>query len=105
MIEGVDYCYVFSEEDKKNVHIRLLSGKFQGVVYKYGKVGIKEENDHAYLQFNYDVIESPVEGIEDDLEFKNTIGDLLTNLLARQLKNEGNVDEDGTDYFEEPNSQ
>jgi hypothetical protein len=105
MIEGVDYCYIFSEEDKQNVHIKLLSGKYEGVVYKYGKVGVVEEDDKAYLQFNYDVIESPIEGIEEDTNFKNAIGDLLTHLMMKQLNNEGSVDEDRTDYFEEPDSQ
>lgn len=105
MIEGIDYCYVFPDNDKQNVHIRLLSGKFKNTVYKYGKVGLKEENQQAYLQFNYDVIESPINKIENNEEFKNTIGDLLTELLARQLNNEGSTDEDRADYFEEPNPQ
>jgi hypothetical protein len=105
MIEGVDYCYIFPDNDKESVHIKLLCGEYEGVVYKYGKVGIVEENDKAYLQFNYDVIESPYEGIDEDTDFKNAIGDLLKHLMMRQLNNEGSVDENRTDYFEEPNSQ
>jgi len=105
MIEGVDYCYIFPDNDKESIHIRLLSGQYEGVVYKYGKVGVVEEDDKAYLQFNYDVIESSIEGIEEDTNFKNAIGDLLTHLMTKQLNNEGSVDEDRTDYFEEPDSQ
>jgi hypothetical protein len=105
MIEGVDYCYIFPDNDKESVHVKLLSGQYEGVVYKYGRVGVMEENDTAYLQFNYDVIESPIEGIDADENFKNAIGDLLKQLMMRQLNNEGSIDEDGTDYFEEPNSQ
>jgi len=105
MIEGVDYCYIFSETDKETVHIKLISGKYDGVVFKYGKVGVVEQDDKAYLQFNYDVIESPYEGIDENTDFKNAIGDLLTELLTRQLSKEGSANEDRTDYFEEPDPQ
>lgn len=106
--EGVDYDYVISENDKNSVHIKLLNGDFKDTVYKYGKVGFKEETgEMVYLQFNFDVLESPIKKVEKDPKFKNHIGDLLTHLITNNLDtNEGSYyDENRTDDIEKSDLQ
>jgi hypothetical protein len=102
MRESVDYEYVVDEKDKASVHIKLLNGDYKDTVFKYGKVGIKEENDKAYLQFNFDVIESPIKKLEKNLEFKNYIGELLSTIITKQLDvEETYYDENRTDDIKE----
>jgi hypothetical protein len=71
------------------------AGKYQGVVYQYGKVSIieNEEKTSASLQFDYDVIDSnglPEEMLDDDLY--QLMGDILTDLIEQQ------VNEDALQY-------
>ena len=75
--------------------IGLVGGKYDGVVYRYGKVGIEENGDSAVLRFNYEIVDSngiPVEVIGDD--FKNIIGDILTEIIEEQ-----------TEYVDGPNGK
>ena len=106
MREAVDYEYVIDEKDKSSVHIKLLTGEYKDTIFKYGKVGVKEEDDKAYLQFNYDVIQSPIKNLEKKLEFKNYIGDLLTIIITKQVDvEETYYDENRTDEIKESGIQ
>lgn len=101
-IQGVDYEYVVDDKDVNSVHIKLMTGDYSGTTFKYGKVGIEEKDGNAYLQFNYDVIQSPIKKIDKKLEFKNYIGDLLTHIISSQLDiEESYIDENGTSDTEE----
>ena len=102
MRETVDYEYVVDEKDKTSVHIKLLTGDYKDTVFKYGKVGVKEEGDKAYLQFNFDVIYSPIRKLDKKLEFRNYIGDLLSTIITKQLDvEETYYDENRTDDIKE----
>jgi hypothetical protein len=102
MIEGIDYCYIYPKEDESAVHIRLLEGPYKGTIYKYGKVGFEEKGDEVYLQFKYDVIESPFKDKQlKQVEFKNYIGDLLVEIMSSNIEQEI-IDETGNSDTEEP---
>jgi len=105
--EGLDYNYVIPKTEDTTVGIKLLSGKYTDTVYQYGKVKFNEEKDGAiYLQFVYNVLETSfdVASLEKDPDFKNHIGDILVNIISQNLE-KGSIDEVGTDYSEESDSQ
>jgi hypothetical protein len=105
MIEGIDYNFIYPEEDKESVHIKLIDGPYKDTTYKYGKVKFEEKNDQMYLLFAYDVIESVVSKprkLEKDGDFKNYIGDLLVEIMSSNIEQEV-VDETGTDDLKESN--
>jgi hypothetical protein len=81
--KGIDYeFYNLPESDLTG--IRLLKGKYCGVIYLYGRVGIEEKGVVAALQFDYNVINPgnhTVEGLQSDDEFVTIIGDILRELL------------------------
>ena len=70
--------------------IRFISEKYDGVIYKYGKVGFgKDENPDGTLPmiFDYDIIRNPNNiDLGDEKEFINYIGDILLELMEKQLK-------------------
>jgi len=84
--------YKFVEnKDKTWTRIGLTeeAGKYQGVVYRYGEVKVieNEEKTEASLQFEFDVLDSnglPKEMFDDD--FYKVIGDVLTDILEQQMK-------------------
>jgi len=83
------YTYVENKDQSwTGIGLTKEAGKYQGVVYRYGEVSVKEdkENDSASLQFDFDVLDSnglPKEMINDD--FFKIIGDVLQDILTEQL--------------------
>lgn len=86
------YTYVSNKDGKwTGIGLTEHAGRYQGVVYEYGKVDIQEdkENDTATLQFDWDMLDSNGLGKEmfDDTFF-NLIGDILQDIIMRQLEEE-----------------
>lgn len=86
--------YTFVENESKTwtgIGLTEKAGMWQGVIYEYGKVDIKEDekNDVASLQFEWTMLDSNGLGKEcfDD-DFFNLIGDILTHLIEQNI-NEG----------------
>jgi hypothetical protein len=83
IIEGTDYRFV-EKETSDFYSVQLLSGKWEGLVYTYGHVGIKEDQDNetATLKFNYKIEECP-DGmvVFEDAEFNNYLGEVLANII------------------------
>jgi hypothetical protein len=102
MIEGIDYIFVYSEDKTETVRIKILSGEYADVVYKYGGVKFEEKNDECHLLFNYTVLESPKikpKQLENNENFKTFIGNLLVEFLSSNLKME-DTDETGNNDTE-----
>ena len=68
--------------------IKLLEEKYKGIIFKYGDVGFaKDEKPDGTLpmRFKYDIIMNPFEKDTASQEFIDYIGDLLIELLEKQL--------------------
>ena len=68
-----------------------LTNVYSDIVYTYGKVSLGEETEDGEmpLTFHYDVVLSnniPPEELQEDMEFKNLLGDILVDILEKQLK-------------------
>ena|SRR5210317_938689 len=90
------YAYVQKDGDDFSC-IKLLEGKYKGIIYKYGKVGFaKEENPDGTLpmKFDYDIIFNPHETNIDKQDFIDYIGDILIEIMEKQVNN-------GTAIFEQ----
>ena len=84
--------FVFVESDKEeHTCIKLTGGKFDGVIYKYGKVGFAgQENPDGTmpLKFDYTVLKNPKDAETlDNQEIINYIGDILIEVMDENLKN------------------
>lgn len=90
--EGVDYSFVLGNKEGESYYVFLTSGDFSGVKYKYEQVSFEEdqEKEEVFLKFGYTIIErNDIENLEENLEFKNHIGDILINVLEKNSKTEG----------------
>ena len=84
------FAYVESESQTQTC-IGIKGGKYEGVIYKYGKIAQVEDANNgtlpATLKFNYKIIDR--NGLpEDDADyfgrdFKNLIGDILCDIVDR----------------------
>ena len=85
--------YVFVTDKKDNWQcIGIRGGKFDGVVYKYGKITIPKPPEEDIekdltLKFEYDILSTnnlPAEWFGE--EFFNLLGDILVDILDQRMK-------------------
>ena len=83
--------YVFAQkEGAEHSCIKLTEGKFKDVIYHYGKVSFaSEENADGKLpmKFDYTIDKNPNDiDLLDNEEFIDYIGDILLELMEKQIK-------------------
>ena len=71
--------------------IEIQEGKYKGVQYFYQKVDLKDVENFK-LKFEYNIIEGKVNLPEDEEDFINTIGDILTDIVSQKI--EHNLEKD-----------
>ena len=89
------YVFVQKEGDDFTC-IKIVDGKFENVIYKYGKVGFaRDENPDGTLpmKFDYDIVSNPNKADIDSQDFIDFIGDILMEQLEKQVT-------DGTVVFD-----
>ena len=87
--------YVYAQNDKEDhTCIKLTCEKFKDVIYKYGKVGfagIEIKKGEMPLKFDYTIMRNPNDfDLLDNQEFIDYIGDVLVEIMDKQMK-EGTV--------------
>ena len=87
------FVYVTTKsQDQTCIGLTEKSGKYYGVVYKYGKVSFakeEDENGNLPMQFQYDIVDNngiPREQFGKD--FFKLIGDILVEVIEEQTKDE-----------------
>ena len=85
--------YTFVSRDKDNwTSILITKGNYEGVIYRYGRVSVSEkENNEGNLplSFKFNVLDynnHNEEELNASVEFKDTIGDILVEILDEQLE-------------------
>ena len=83
-----NYTFVQKEGDDFTC-LKLLSEKYDGVIFKYGNVGFgpKENEDGTLpLIFDYDIIRNTNNiDLGDEKDFVEHIGDILLELMEKQI--------------------
>jgi len=85
--EPSKYLFVQKDEDDFTC-IKLTEEKYKGVIFKYGDVGFaKDEKPDGKLpmRFKYDIVMNPYDKDISTQEFTDYIGDILIELLEKQL--------------------
>jgi len=87
--------YVFVQRDGDDFScIKITEGTYKNVIYTYGHVQFAptpNANDEIPLKFDYDIKSNPFEVDVRSEDFKNFIGDILVEVVERQL-NDGKLD-------------
>ena len=90
---SVKWSWVSRKEDKQ-ASLRISEGKFEGVVYSYGKVVLPVEqkmNDEGDLpfKFEYSILDNAnIDRKEFGKDFFTIIGDILVDIIDEQLQEE-----------------
>ena len=83
--------YIFVEVPGEDfTGLKLISGPYSHIVYKYGNVGFAPESEavdgQLPMKFDYTIIENKIQADTDSQEFIDHIGDILVVLLDEKLK-------------------
>ena len=90
---SVKWSWVSRKEDKQ-ASLRISEGKFEGVVYSYGKVVLPVEqkiNGKGDLpfKFEYSILDNAnIDREEFGNDFFTIIGDILVDIIDEQLQEE-----------------
>ena len=88
---SVKWSWVTRKEDKQ-ASLRISEGKFEGVVYSYGKVVLPVEqkiNDEGDLpfKFEYSILDNAnINREEFGEDFFKIIGDILVSIIDEQIQ-------------------
>lgn len=95
MIENGDFKFrddMVSQNSKDTVPIEILTGPFKDVIFRYTKVGVKEQNDGtAVLRFEYDLLnmgDFTETKLRNEKKFEQHIGILLNYLILESVEKE-----------------
>ena len=78
-----------------HVPVKLLDGPYEGVTVEFGKIGFEEEGDHGIrCNFRFNVIECSDTFTKENLtehntEFVNVLGDILLDVLSKEIEEVG----------------
>lgn len=92
---NIDETVQFVEKPSSELYsLKVVQGPYLGVIYTYGKVTLHEDETNVQLnvKFDFKLDEVPEnlnkEELENSEDFKNFMGDILTQLLEEQLHND-----------------
>ena len=84
-----DFVYV-EKPGEDFTALKLISGPYSSIAYKYGNVGFAPESEavdgQLPMKFDYTFIENKIQADTDSQEFINHIGDILVVLLDEKMK-------------------
>ena len=89
----VKWSWVSRKEDKQ-ASLRISEGKFEGVVYSYGKVVLPVEHEmngkgDLPFKFEYSILDNAnINREEFGEDFFKIIGDILVDIIDEQLQEE-----------------
>jgi len=81
--------YVFAQKDGADQSsIKIVEEKYKDVIFNFGTVGFaKEPNESGELpmKFDYTILKNPNDIDTESQEFVNFVGDILVELLEKQI--------------------
>lgn len=67
--------------------IKIKSGEFEGIIYRYGKISFQElENDGLNVTMDIDIIFAPENFDKTNTAFTQTVGNIFMKLLEEKVE-------------------
>lgn len=82
--------------------IMITEGKFEGIVYRYGKISLNEiENGDLNIVMDIEMITAPENFDQQNKEFTNYIGEIFVDIVENQAEVDDSKDLEA-DVHEDP---
>lgn len=89
------YAFVENAHTTDEWHIKIKQGEYAGIIFKYGKIEIKEPEfgqEDAILKFDFKVVKLPEgfdmteEDLNGDEDFMNFLGKILVHIIEDAIE-------------------
>jgi len=77
--------YEFMDVGELSTGIKVNTGKYEGMLWEYGKITPNEKDEMLQLNFTYTIHENPNE-ISEDQELFDYMGNILTEIMKLELE-------------------
>jgi hypothetical protein len=72
-----------------NCPIQILEGKYKDIVYRYGKISLKETaNEEISVTMEIDVLKAPDKFDQQQEDFTNVVGQIFTQIVEEGIEQE-----------------
>ena len=72
-----------------NCPIKIMEGKYNGIVYRYGKISFQELEDGSLnVNMEVEMISAPEGFNQQEPEFTETVGNIFTKIIEDQVTTE-----------------
>lgn len=82
-----EICLTDAESQTETAKIRILSGEYKGLTYRYGKVKFIDDTKSKgtfNIQFDYHIDENP-NNVEESKTLINIMGEILSEIITLQV--------------------
>ena len=83
------YVPEMSSDVSSNCPIQIMDGKYNGIVYRYGKISLKEtENEEINVTMEIDILKAPENFDQKENDFTNAVGQIFTKIVEEGVEQE-----------------
>ncbi len=68
--------------------IKILNGQFKDIIYRYGKISLKEENENVSVTMDITMVSCPENFNQHDPEFTQTVGEIFLDIVEKNANTE-----------------
>lgn len=91
MVREPNFKYVpeASSDSMANCPIEITSGQFKGIIYRYGKISLKELEDGGLnVTMDIDIIKAPKNFDQSTKEFTDAVGEIFSKIVEDGIEQE-----------------
>ena len=63
--------------------IEILDGEFKNIIYKYGKISIKENGEELSVNMDITIVSGPEEFNQEDKNFTQVVGEIFVDIVEK----------------------
>jgi len=83
------YSPELSSDITSNCPIEIMEGPYTGIVYRYGKISLKEtDNGELNVTMDIEIIKSPDNFNQSEEAFTNTVGEIFSQIIEDGIEQE-----------------
>jgi len=83
--------------------IKIKGGQYDGIVFKYGKISLLEENDNLNVTMDIEMVNAPEDFNKNEQNFINIVGEIFVQIVESGVVTRNNESVDLEDDVHQDN--
>jgi single-stranded DNA-specific DHH superfamily exonuclease len=89
--------YKFKDEmfdGRDNCPIEILDGEYKGIIFRYGKISLKETDDgNMEVNMNISIVSSPEGFNKESEQFTQIVGEIFSDIVEKNIQEEQTLEQ------------